>query len=137
MRNVDIAQIERAETETARQRNLDDIDFMLEIELDQLQAQHRRGKRGGIDRTAQARPQEWHRAQMVLMSMGQHQANQVFPAFGDEAGIGDDKIDTGHAVAGEAHAKIDHQPFPGMAVKGEVHAEPTCPSQRYDVDSVV
>ena len=71
------------------------------------------------------------------MRMGQHYADQVFPAFGDEGGIRDDQVDTGDAVAGETHTKVDHQPFAGMAIKGEVHSEPTGPSQRYDVDSVV
>jgi hypothetical protein len=60
---------------------------------------------------------------MILMGVGQHQTDQIVAAAFDELGIGHDYIDARRIVVAEGDAAIDHQPFTGMAIEIEVHAD--------------
>ena len=80
----DQLEIELPDREPSRHRHFVQRHFVLEPRFRQLGAQHRRGERRGIDRTAQTPPQMGHRADMVLMRMGQHEPVEPVGAFGDE-----------------------------------------------------
>ncbi len=91
--------------------------------LFQLLAQQRGGERGGVDRAAQPLPQIGHRADMVLVGVGEHQRHQIVAAALDKIGIGHDDVDARRGIVAEGDAAIDHQPFAGMAVQVQIHAD--------------
>ncbi len=129
MRHGDHLQFERGELELAAQRDLGDRHLVGQARLHELAAQHRCGKRRGVDRRPQARPKVGDRAQMILVRVREHDADEVAGALLDEGGIGHDHFDAGHAVVAEGDAEIEHQPLAGMAVEIEVHADLACSAQ--------
>src|SRR6516162_4364335 len=87
-----------------------------------------RGKRGGMDRHFQPRPQVDQRAHMVLVAMGKHQREDVSALFDEIADVGQDEIDAREMLLrGEGHAAIDDDPLPpaivAEAVDREVHPD--------------
>jgi hypothetical protein len=103
-----------------------------QLRLGQLAAQHRRSERCGIDRAAQLAPQPRHRAQMILMRMGNHEATQPVAPFGDEAGIWHHDFDLGQGGAPEADAAIDRKPCAVAAIEVEIHADLARPAKRQE-----
>jgi len=65
-----------------------------------------------VDRYPQARPQLGERAEMVLVCMGEQDADQI-RAFGlDEGDVRQDQVDAGEMLLGrKADATVHHQPF--------------------------
>ncbi len=68
-------------------------------------------------------------ADMVLMGVGDHQAQKLVPPFGNEGRIGHDHIGFRQFVAAEANAAIDGQIFAVAPVKVEIHANLARPAQ--------
>ena len=86
------------------------------------------GEPGRVDRRAQARPHLDERADMVLVRMGDEDAEQVLALLLDEAQVRIDEVDAGQMLlAAEAHAAIDQDPLPARvrpeAVERGVHAD--------------
>ena len=82
----------------------------------------------GVDGRAQARPHLDQRADMILVRMGDEDAEQILALLLDEAQIGIDDVDARQVLlAAEAHAAIDQDPLPVVlraeAVEGGVHAD--------------
>ena len=102
--------------------------------IGELAAQHRGGERRGMDRAAQPGPQDRHRAQMVLVGMGQHDPGERIAPPDDEIGIGDHHIDTRRLVVAEADAEVDHHPTAVAAIEVEVHADLARTAQRQEQD---
>ena len=115
--------IERPDREAARQRHLGDRHLAQQVGVAQLAPQHRGGERRRVDRAAQLRPEIGHGAEMILVRVGQHQADEIVAMLLDEGGIGHDHVDARHRLVAEGHAEIDHQPLAGIAVEVEVHAD--------------
>ena len=69
------------------------------------------GERRRIERHAEIGGEIGHRADMVLMRVGQDDAEQVVAPFLDEVEIGEDQVDAGIVGRREGHAEIDHQPL--------------------------
>ena len=105
--------------------------------LGQLAAQHRRRERRRVDRAAEPVPEIGDRAEMVLMRVGQHEADQLVAALLDEGRVGHDDVDAGRRLVAEGDAEIDHQPAAGMAVKVQVHADLARPAERQEQELVV
>ncbi len=83
---------------------------------------------GRINRAFQLRPEVDNGTEMVFMGMGQHEADEVFPLFFEEADIGHDEIDAGQMLlVAKGHAEIHRQPGALMAVAEaidrQVHAD--------------
>src|SRR3546814_3167351 len=97
---------------------------------DLLAADQRGGERRAPDRAAQLRPQMRHCADVVLVAMGQQQAVQPVAMPDDRLDVGQDDVETRHAVVGEGDAEIDHQPPAGVAVPVQVHADLARPAER-------
>src|SRR3546814_11104198 len=55
----------------------------------------------------------------------------------DRLDVGQDDVETRHAVVGEGDAEIDHQPPAGIAVQVQVHADLVRPAERQEVQVVV
>ncbi len=99
-----------------------------QAQLGELHLEHLGGERRGIDRDAgEPGPQIDHRAEMILMRVGQQQAGDVVPLLLDEADVGQDDVDAGLGLAAEGHAHIDDQPLARavapVAVEIQVHAD--------------
>ena len=70
-----------------------------------------------------------HGADMVLVRVGDDQADQGVPPLGDEGRIGHHDLNLGVLVAPEAYAAVNGQVFAAAAVKVEVHADLARPAQ--------
>jgi hypothetical protein len=123
MGHRDELDVERVEVDPPAQRHLADLDPIAEIHLAQLQAQERGGERRGVDRAAEPRPEVLDRAQMVLVGMGQHQADHVLAPVLDEVRVGQDDVDARRRLVAEGDAAVDDQPLAADAVEIEVHAD--------------
>ena len=77
MRHGDQLELERRQAELAAERDLGDRHRIDQARLDELAPQHRGGERRGIDRRLEARPEIGDGAQVILVGMGQHDADQV------------------------------------------------------------
>ena len=99
------------------------FDLFVDPRLNQLFMHQARGKRRGIQRHAQIGGEIGHRADMILVRMGQHDPEQVFRPFLDKFQIGKHQIDTRVPRVGKGHPQIDHQPFAVTTIKVDVHSD--------------
>jgi hypothetical protein len=97
--------------------------------LAQLAPQHGGGERRRIDRAAQLRPEMRHRAEMILMRVGDHQAQQLVPPLDQEPRIGHHDLDLGILAAAEADAAVNREPLALAPVQVEVHADFARPAE--------
>ena len=118
-----VAEAERAELEIAL--HLDDVELdlvgqplLLELAGDQAGGERRR-----VERHAEIGGEIGDRADMVLMAVGEDDAEQIVAPLLDEGEIGQDQLDAGIVGIGEGHAEIDHHPLALAAVEIDVHAD--------------
>ena len=112
MRHVDQLDVERADRAAAAERHDMQREAVDEAHLGELRFQHLGGEGRGIDRDAgELRPEIDHRAEMILMRVGQQQADDIVPLLLDEADVGKDDVDAGLGLAAEGHAHVDDEPF--------------------------
>ena len=82
---------------------------------------------GHIHGRAKVWPKLGERPDVVLVSVGDDDPNQILLRLLDEAEIGHDQIDAGQVLAGKRHPKVDHQPLTRVsgpvAVKRTIHAD--------------
>ena len=80
-----------------------------------------------IDGRAQVRPEFSKGADVVLMRVGDDDADQILLCLLDKAQIRHDEIDAGHLLARKGDAKVNHQPLASVrrpiTVKGAIHAD--------------
>ena len=69
---------------------------------------------------------------MVLVRVGEHDAEQALAPLDDEGGIGHHHLDPGQALVREGDAEIDDHPVVRKAVKIEVHADLARPAERHE-----
>ena len=105
------------------------FDVPQEIRLFQLAADQFGGERRGIDRHAQFGGEIRHRADVILVPVGQNDRFELVEPGFDEIEIGKDQIDAGILSAGKGHAQIDHQPPAPAAVEVDVHSDFAGPAQ--------
>ena len=89
----------------------------------QLVSHKPRSERCRIKRHAQFLCEIGHGADMVLMRMSQHYANEVLLALLDEFQIGEDQLGAGILVGAKGHAQIDHQPLAVSPIEVDVHPD--------------
>ena len=123
-------EFERAEREAARERHHRDRRLAREARLLELPPENGGGERGGVDRAAQERPEILDGADVVLVGVGEHDAEQALAPFDDERGVGHHHLDPRQALVREGDAEIDDHPVVREAVKIEVHADLARPAER-------
>ena len=123
MGHADELQVEGGEAEAGAGLDDGDLDVLKQAGFAELAAQDGGGEGGGVDRAAQLRPEPGDGADVVLVGVGDDQADQLVAAFGDVCGVGDHDVDFGVFRAAEAHAAIDGEPLAAAAVEVEVHAD--------------
>jgi hypothetical protein len=123
------------------ERHDGDAGFVQQVGFAQFLAQQKGGERRGVERRFQPRPEPRDGADVILMGVGQHDAEDVVGVLLDEAGVRQDNLDAGRGLVAEGHAEIDHDPLAGVrraeAVEIEVHADLVRPAQRQEDELVV
>ena len=89
----------------------------------ELASQHRCGEPGAVDGTAQPFPEVGQRAEVILVSMRQHQTGQTLPALGDEGRIGQHNLDPWQGFVGKAEPQVDHQPLAVQLIQIEIEPD--------------
>ena len=104
---------------------LDDVelDFAQQPRFLELARNEVGGERRGVERNAQFTREIGDGADVVLVRVGEHDAEQVARALFDELEIGEHQVDARVFVAREGHAQIDHQPLAVAAIQVDVHAD--------------
>ena len=78
---------------------------------------------------------------MILMRMGDDEADEILPHLLDETGVGDHHVDARELRSREGDAAIDHQPFHAAlrakAIKGEIHPDLAKASERHEDEFVI
>jgi hypothetical protein len=125
----------------AAERHLGDVDLVEDAGVAQLLAQQEGGERRGVDRRLQARPQPGHRADVVLVGVGQDDAEDVVGIVLDEGRVRQDHLDTRRRLVAEGDAQVDDDPLAivlrPVAVEIEVHADLVGPAQGQEDQLVV
>src|SRR6516162_1058944 len=90
---------------------------------------------GRIDRTFQSRPEIDDSAEMVLMSVRQHEPNQIIPLFFKKADVRHDQVDAGQMLLiAKRDAQIYGKPGPLVAIAEpidrQVHSDLADPAER-------
>ncbi len=82
-----------------------------------------------------------HRAQVVLVGVGQDDAENVVGIGLDELGIRQDDLDARRRLVAERHAQVDDDPLAIVrrpeAVQVEIHADLVRPAERQEDEFVV
>ena len=73
---------------------------------------------------------------MVLMAVGEDDAEQIVASLLDEGEIGQDQLDARIIGIGEGQAEIDHHPFALAAVEIDVHADLARAAEREEEEFV-
>ena len=73
---------------------------------------------------------------MILMGMGQHEAEEIGAILHDEGGIRHDDVDSRRRLIAEGDSEIDHQPFAVMAVEIEIHPDLAAAAERQEQELV-
>src|ERR1700751_440109 len=106
----------------------------------QLGLQQRGGKRCGVDRQLEPRPQVEQRAEMILVRVGEHEAENIASLLHQIADVRHDEIDAGQRVVSESNPEIDRDPLPAVlvteAVDREIHADLANPAKRREHEFV-
>src|SRR5208283_4532153 len=81
-------------------------------------------ERRGVERHIEARPQVDERAHMVLVAVGEDEADDVAPLLDQITDVRQDEIDAGQMLFGrEGHAAIDDEPFAPPVVANAIDRE--------------
>ncbi|MNX80295.1 hypothetical protein D3C86_1119500 [compost metagenome] len=135
----DEGHVERTQVQVAAQRDLVQLDIVEDVGVAQLLADQVGGEGRRIQRRLDARPQPAQGADVVLMGVRQHDAQDVL-AF-QEGGIGHDHVHAGRGGIAEGHADVDENPFAVMrrakAIGVEVHTDLVRAAQRQEDEFVV
>ena len=104
---------------------LDDVkrNLVAQSLLVELAADQAGGEARGVERHAEIGGEIGDRADMILVAVGQHDAEQVPGLALDELEVGQDQVDARISGIGEGQAEIDHHPFAVGAVEIDVHAD--------------
>ena len=122
VRQWHIGAIERAEVHRAAILDNAQFDAVAQPMFGELMPHQTGGKRRRIERHAQIGGEIGHRADVILMPMGQDDAEQIVLLPLDKFQIGQDQFNAGIIWVGKGHAQIDHDPFAIAAVEIDVHA---------------
>ena len=128
MRDRNELDAERAEIDAAARRHDGHRNFRRIALGGAFGLEQRGAELGRVDRALQLRPQIDDRAEMVLMGVRQHEADQVLALLLQEADVGHDQIDARQMLlVAEGDAEIDREPGALVAVAEpvdrQVHAD--------------
>gem|GEM_PF-6332979 len=118
-----VAEAERPEPEVAAEIDRVENDVLEQPLLLELARDQPGGERRRVERHAQIVAEIGDCADMVLMAVGEDDAEQVGAALLDEGEVGQDQLHARIERVGEGQAEIDHHPLALAAVEIDVHAD--------------
>ena len=111
---------------------------LLEPVLAQLGGEQRQRELGADQRDVAALAQEVrHRADVVLVAVGEHQRLDLVEPVPDRVEVGQDQVDAGVVVLGEQHAAVDDQQPAVVLEDGHVAADVAEAAERDDPQALV
>ena len=140
MRNADEFDFEGAGIEAAAERHFLDRQRERAAIFADLRLQHSRREGRREDRAFERRPEIDDGADVVLVRVGQDEADEVFALGDDEAEVGQHDIGARLAFMRKGHAQIDHQPGARTrrpeAIEIDVHADLAETAERHEYEFV-
>ena len=131
MGDRDKLDVERPDVEARAERHLGDRNFRRAVFALALGFEQRRGERRRVDRHLQLRPQIEHRAVMVLVGVGEHDAGDVAALLDQIADVGKHQVDAGQVLLlGERHADVDDEPGAAALRRRARRSRDSCRSRR-------
>jgi hypothetical protein len=106
----DQVDLEGAQVDPAAQRDLMDLEA-LHAGVVELLAHEKRREGRGVDRRLEQRPQPRQAADMVLVGVGDDDAQDVGRVLLEEGGVRGDDVHAGRGQVAEGHAHIHHDPL--------------------------
>ncbi len=100
----------------------------------ELGLDHRKREGRAVDRTIDAGQDVRHRADVVLVAMGQDECGDASPIGLERSEVGDHQIDAEQLGFREHHAGIDEHGGIPAGDEQHVHAELAKPAERDDID---
>ena len=100
-----------------------DLRFVQQAVLLQLQPDQPRGHAGGVNWGVDGAQHIGQRANVVLVAVGDEDAPDLGLVFDQVAHVGDDHVDAVHIVVGETHAAVHDNDIVAELVYGHVLAD--------------
>ena len=126
---LELERAERLDVTLARRRTWALLEpVLLELGLDQGQRQLRTDDRDVVALAQQV----GHAADVVLVAVRQHDADDVLEAVPDGAEVGQDQVDAGLVLLGEQHAAVDDEELAAVLEDRHVAADLAEPAERDD-----
>ena len=129
MRHAEKLQVERPNVELTAGCDHVDLHLVQQPRLAQLAPEHGGSERRRVNRAAQVAPQMCHAADVILMRMGDHQADQLVAPLGDEYRVWHHHLDLGVFGTAKANPAIHRQPLAGSPVEIQIHTDLAGPAQ--------
>ena len=127
MRDGDELDVERADVDPAVLRDDSDRDFRSARLAQTSRLGEARGETRHVDGHAEPRPEFGQGADMILVRMGDDEADEVLFHLLDEGEVGHDEIHARQILPRECEAQIDHQPLAAadraIAVERAIHPD--------------
>src|SRR5436190_5617509 len=126
MRHRDELDVERSEGKTAAERHNGDGHVRSTRFAFALCRQQCGCEWCGENGHFEAGPKFEQRAEMILMRMGEHEAEQVAPLLDEITDVRQNEIDAGQIIAGESDTEVDRDPLPlarwAKSINGDIHS---------------
>ena len=97
--------------------------LFLQVVFLQPALHQRQGESGAVDRDVDLGEEIGHRADVVLVTVGQDQGADVVLVLLEEGEVGHHQVDAQQFGIREHHAGVDHDDVVAVADGGHVHAE--------------
>ena len=127
---------ERSDLEPVARLERLHVELRTAVEAVALGVDHAGGERRRVDLHAQLVPQREKGAVMVLVRVGEHDADDVVAHLLGERDVGQHEVDAGQFRTGERHAHVDDQPLAlarrAEAVHRDVHADLADATERHE-----
>ena len=118
-------------------RDGDQLDLVVKFELLELVAQQPQRQGSGVNSgAAEFFPQVGDCADMVFVTMGQQQTDDIFLTLLKQIDVRQHQVDTEHIGFGEHQATVDEQDFASVLEAQHVHADLAQATERQQVEVV-
>ena len=130
--DVDQLHLHAPGTEALARLHGDDLHLLEQAELRQLDLHQPRSQAGGVDRRGQLLQHIRQRADVILMSVREHDSPDLFGVFLQVGDVRDDHVDAVHLLVRKAHTAVDHHNVTAVLIGRHVLADLAESAERND-----